>query len=246
LRPSGKEAAVTSEEVVREARQGAANAEDEAETPLTPAESIVVADHRETASGVIDALKQMRGVVVRVAPLKLGDYLLNNACLFERKTLPDFAASIKDGRLFAQANRLAAWPDRAAIIIEGTSQDLNASSMRREALLGARISLTLVYDLPVLRSREPAETARLLVYAADQLQRHAEGALPRHGKRPRAKRRVQLRLLQGLPGIGPARAARLLERFERVEAVMTASTESLRTVDGIGAKTAASIRWALE
>ena len=41
-------------------------------------------------------------------------------------------------------------------------------------------------------------------------------------------------------------AAGLLERFERVEAVMTAGAESLQAVDGIGAKTAASIRWALE
>jgi excinuclease ABC subunit C len=53
-------------------------------------------------------------------------------------------------------------------------------------------------------------------------------------------------LLQGLPGIGPSRAAGLLERFERVEAVMTAGTESIQTVDGIGPKTAASIRGALE
>lgn len=224
----------------------AATEYDQRGDPTIPAGKLIVVDHRETASGVLDALKQMQGIEVRVEHLKLGDYLLHNVCLFERKTLPDFAASIKDGRLFTQANRLAAWPDRVAIIIEGTSRDLGASKMRREALLGALISLTLVYDLPVLRSREPAETARLIVYAADQLRRHAEGTLPRYGRRPRAKRKVQLRLLQGLPGIGPARAAGLLERFQRVESVMTAGAESLQTVDGIGAKTAASIRRALE
>lgn len=211
-----------------------------------PAATVVVVDHREARSGVVEALQQMRGVEVRVEQLKLGDYLVNNACLFERKTLPDFAESIKDGRLFAQAKRLASWPARVAIIVEGTSRDLDASAMRREAMQGALISLTLIYELPVLRSREPAETARLLVYAADQLQRHANGALPRHGKRPRAKRRIQLRLLQGLPGIGPARAAGLLERFECVEGVLTASAESLQTVDGIGPKIAASIRWVLQ
>jgi ERCC4-type nuclease len=237
---------MTSIGLVGEENHEVAGTEGQPEAKSTLAGSVVIVDHRETASGVLDALKQMRGVEVRLAHLKLGDYLLNSVCLFERKTLLDFAASIKDGRLFAQAKRLAAWPDRAAIIIEGTSHDLNAIAMRREALQGALISLTLVYDLPVLRSREPAETARLLVYAAEQLQRHADGALPRHGKRPRAKRRVQLRLLQGLPGIGPSRAAGLLERFERVEAVMTAGAESLQAVDGIGAKTAASIRWALE
>ncbi len=225
---------------------GATHRNDRVQAQPTPAARIVIVDHREMRSGVLEALKQIPGIEVRVEPLKLGDYLIDNSCLFERKTLVDFAESIKDGRLFTQANRLAAWPDRAALVVEGTGRDLNASGMRREALQGALISLTLVYDLPVLRSREPAETARLLVYAADQLRRHAAGALLRHGKRPRARRRVQLRLLQGLPGIGPSRAARLLERFARVEAVMTASAESLQTVDGIGHTIAASIRWALE
>jgi len=214
-------------------------------TPRTLA-NVVLVDHRETRSGVLTALEQIPGIAVRVERLKLGDYLVNNSCVFERKTLLDFAESIKDGRLFTQARRLASWPDRAAFIIEGTAQDLSGSSMRREALQGAVITLTLIYELPVLRSHDPAETARLLVYAGDQLRRHADGALPRHGKRPKTRRRVQLRLLQGLPGIGPSRAARLLERFARVEAVMTASAESLQAVDGIGSKTAASIRWALE
>ncbi len=111
---------------------------------------------------------------------------------------------------------------------------------------GAVITLTLIYELPLLRSHDPAETARLLVYAGDQLRRHSDGAIPRHGNRPKTRRRIQLRVLQGLPGIGPSRAAALLEQFERVEAVMSASIESLQMVDGIGSKTAASIRWALE
>jgi len=208
--------------------------------------TIVLVDHRETSSGVLAALEQTPGLDVRVERLKLGDYLVNHACVFERKTLLDFAESIKDGRLFTQARRLASSPERAAIIIEGTARDLRGSSMRREAFQGAVIALSLIYELPVLRSHDPAETARLLVYAADQLRRHADGALPRHGKRPRTERRIQLRLLQGLPRTGPSRAAALLERFERVEAVMTASAESLQTVTGIGSKTAASIRWALE
>lgn len=108
---------------------------------------------------------------------------------------------------------------------------------------------TLTGQLPSAvqsQSRATPQTARLLVYAGGQLRRHADGAVPRHGNRPKTRRRIQLRLLQGLPGIGPSRAAALLEQFERVEAVMSASIESMQMVDGIGSKTAASIRWALE
>ena len=87
----------------------------------TPFLSAVVVDHRGAGSGVIGASKQTDGVIVRRDRLKLGDYLVNNVCLFEPKRLPDFAESIKAGRLFAQASRLASWPDRAAIIIEGAT-----------------------------------------------------------------------------------------------------------------------------
>ena len=43
--------------------------------------------------------------------------------------------------------------------------------MRREALQGAIVSLTLVFGLPVLRSFGPEETARLMVDAARHLDR---------------------------------------------------------------------------
>jgi len=47
--------------------------------------------------------------------------------------------------------------------------------------------------------------------------------------------------LQSLPGVGPDRAKRLLERFGTVRACFGASTEELMDVEGIGSKTAASI-----
>lgn len=56
----------------------------------------------------------------------------------------------------------------------------------------------------------------------------------------------QLFVLQGLPGIGPERAGRLLERFGSVQAVAAASAAELAAVDGLGETTAARIRWALE
>ena len=71
-------------------------------------------------------------------------------------------------------------------------------------------------------------------------------AEPRPGYRPKRKRARQLFLLQGLPGVGPERAARLLERFGSVQAVVTASLDDLATVDGIGEKTAAKMRWAVQ
>jgi ERCC4-type nuclease len=120
--------------------------------------------------------------------------------------------------------------------------------MRREAIQGALLTLTLKLDVSLLRAKTPDETARLLVYAARQMRRAQDGAVPRMsgGTRPSGKRKTQLYVLQGLPGVGPTRAQRLLAAFGSVEAVMTASEEALQEVEGVGSKTAQSVRWAVE
>jgi hypothetical protein len=74
---------------------------------------------------------------------------------------------------------------------------------------------------------------------------HTRSGLARKGKRPWGKLRTQLHILQGLPGIGPERARLLLEVFGSVEAVLTASEEALRSVDGIGTTTVKRICWAI-
>jgi ERCC4-type nuclease len=91
----------------------------------------------------------------------------------------------------------------------------------------------------------PEETARLIVYAACQVQSLGKAGYARPGYRPKTKKGRQLHILQGLPGVGPDRALRLLEKFGSVEAVMRAGLEDLMAIEGIGAKTADRIRWAV-
>ena len=56
---------------------------------------------------------------------------------------------------------------------------------------------------------------------------------------------LQLFILQGLPGIGPEKAKRLLETFGSVNAVFQADADALQGVSGIGEKTANAIAWAI-
>jgi len=203
-------------------------------------------DDRESRSPVVDFLRRSPDFSVAMTRLKSGDYLVDGRFLFERKTMPDLAAAIIDGRLFSQALRLARTSLRSAIILEGGSGELMESGMRREAIQGALVTVALFCGIPLLRTRTPEETVRTMLYAARQGQALASGALPRPGYRPRGKRARQIYILQGLPGIGPARARQLLERFGSVEAVMQACTEDLRSVTGIGERVADRIRWAVE
>lgn len=203
-------------------------------------------DDRESRAPVLRALRQCADFEVTVMRLKLGDYLLDGRFLFERKTMNDLAMAIVDGRLFAQALRLASTPLRPAIILEGTGQEAAQTGVRREAIQGALVTIALFCGIPLLRTRTPEETVRTMLYAARQARAVALGSLPRPGYRPRGKRARQLYILQGLPRIGPERALRLLEHFGGIEAVMTAKVEDLRAIPGIGRKIAEALRWSVE
>lgn len=206
----------------------------------------MVADDRENAGGVIAELQGLAGVAVEVRRLATGDFIVEDRFAVERKTLADFARSVIDARLFRQAAALAQGARRGVLILEGTAGDMGDVGVRREALQGALITVSVFYGLAVLRARNVAETARLLVYLGRQAQAVARGSLPRPGYRPKGRRARQLFLLQGLPGVGPGRAERLLDCFGSVQAVVVASPTELTAVDGIGASTAGRIRWALE
>jgi ERCC4-type nuclease len=212
-----------------------------AQTPVR-----IVADDREEAGGVIGELRARVDVALEVRRLPAGDFLVEERFAVERKTLADFAQSVVDSRLFKQAAALVKGSRRAVLILEGTTADLGGGGVSRESLQGALITVSVFYGLAVLRARDATETARLLVYLGRQAQEFASGSWPRRGYRPKGKRARQLFVLQGLPGVGPERAARLLERFGSVQAVAVASSDELATVDGIAETTAARIRWAVE
>lgn len=202
----------------------------------------IVCDDRERPSGVVDALHEGGDVQVTVRRLKVGDYLIDGRILVERKTFADFALSIVDGRLFRQATGLLnATPGRVLIVLEGTGDLSEQAHIRREALQGAWVTLSVILGIPLLRSRDAADTAQLLRYAAKQVCREARGALPRAGYRPKRLRTRQLFVLQGLPGVGPERAASLLDAFGSVAGVFAADEATLASVPEIGPGTAASI-----
>ncbi len=206
----------------------------------------IIADDREANSKTVQVLKNLTSVEILIQRLPLGDYEIDGTILFERKSFIDLAASIKDGRLFRQGIKLASSPIRCAIILEGTAQDLKDSKMRREAIQGALVSLTIVLGIPLLRSKDPQETAQLMLYTARQIRTMESGGIARRVKRPKGKRKLQLHFLQGLPGVGPERARNMLDTFGSVEKAITANQQDLLRVPGIGHHLAKKIRWMVE
>ncbi len=205
----------------------------------------IVADDRERKSDVIELLLEIENVEVDIRRLSMGDYQIGKRVIIERKTLKDFAVSVIDGRIFRQMIYLANSKFEGVLILEGTSSDSIEIGVTREAMQGALINVSLIMGIPVLRSKNPVETAKLLVFIARQIESITNGGVQRHGYQPKGIRYRQRYILQGLPKVGRERADRLLDRFGSVEAVVSASIDDLQTVDGIGKNIAEKIKWAV-
>jgi ERCC4-type nuclease len=205
----------------------------------------IIADDRERKSDVIESLLEIENVEVDIRRLSVGDYQIGRRMIFERKTLKDFAISIIDGRLFKQMIRLANFNAAGVLILEGSTSDAAGIGVTREAMQGALITVSLIMGIPVLRSRNPAETAKLIIYIGRQIDSIANGGVQRHGYQPKGLRYRQRYILQGLPKVGRDRADKLLDRFGSVEAVISAGIDDLQTVDGIGKNIAEKIKWAV-
>ena len=164
--------------------------------------------------------------------------------LLKRKRVPDFLESLFDGRLFAQAQRLANTPLRAFLILEGPSSDWAQRHIKRESVQGAMLTLSVVFGIPILRAQNEEETARLICYTARQMLGASTSPPNRPGRRPRGKRAIQIRVLTSLSRVGVKRAQHLIESFGTLEQVMAANPKELAAVPGIGKQTPQSIHWA--
>jgi DNA excision repair protein ERCC-4 len=203
----------------------------------------VIVDQRENNQRLLNVLNRSNGVRVQKGHLQTGDYQLNQL-LVERKTIPDLANSIKDGRLFMQASRLKKSGSPKLFIIEGTVRDLFKTGMKRQAIQGAIISIVLKFELPLLRSISPEETAMLMIYAARQINFSADSNWYKcNSARSRVhyKFKDQMNVLHGIPGVGSKRAVLLLKKFGSLAKLTEASIEEIKSIPGIGNNNAETI-----
>ena len=183
--------------------------------------SKITVDYRETASGLVDLLKNT-GAVVDIKRIPCGDYVINEDVFIERKTAKDFLVSIIDGRLFSQLSNLKKTCGNPMLLIEGNPYRTDLK-FDRLAIRGAMISTSSIWYVPVLFSRDKEDSCDMLITMSKQIKAHIDVALSRSGYRPKRLKSKQLYILQGLPQIGPVLAKRLIQHFKSVSNVMNAS-----------------------
>jgi len=177
---------------------------------------VIYYDDRERGEAVAAAMASESRVSWHCARLSIGDYVIpfDNAwavgssrmvgdqfVAVERKTTHDFGVSLRDGRLFGQAARLAESYAHRFMILEGpydpANQNVDGPSGR-----GAQIALTTRWGLPILRTASADESIQSLVYLTRQLNNGSHSVAAVGRRRPRTLRARKLRVLQSLPGIG--------------------------------------------
>jgi len=201
----------------------------------------IAVDHREARSQVVEFLKEYE-VQISLKDLKLGDYVLSDRVVVERKSPADFAASIMDGRLFQQARSLKDGVSLPILIVEGEAQEITRR-IAEKAFTGAVASVMLDFDVPVLRTSTPRETALILYSIAHREQiKERRPVSVRLERKPISDAEMMKYLVSGLPNVDVTLAERLLERFRTVEGAFTATEEELMEVKGIGEKIAEEIR----
>ncbi|NYB52001.1 MAG: DEAD/DEAH box helicase [Methanobacteriaceae archaeon] len=201
-------------------------------------------DHREARSGVTRELSNL-GVKIESTNLPVADYMVSPNIAIERKSSKDFVSSLIDKRLYKQAQALVENFSHPLIILEG--DDLYSSGIHPNAIRGALASLAVDFNLPIIPTRNPEDTAamihRLAIRESDKSSREMQIQTDR---KPLTLTEQQLFIVESLPNIGPVNARNLLEKFKSVEKVFTADLDELKSVKGIGEKIAQNIRNVVE
>jgi len=202
-------------------------------------------DHREDRSGMGDLLAQQKHIQLIRSHLSVGDYIINEVVVAERKTGLDFVQSIVDGRLFRQASRMKSIFRSSVFIIEGNNLYRSGINIHPHAVKGALANLGLVWQIPVLFTDDPCDTVMTLMLIANQSMGVYNEFSYRPGRRPKQLRKRQLYILQGLPYVGNRLARYLLDHFGSVQAAMNASKEDLMRIPCLGQTKAKKIRQVL-
>jgi DNA excision repair protein ERCC-4 len=206
----------------------------------------VVADERERQSGVPERLSKLE-VRVYYSRLAVGDYVVNPEIAAERKSIGDFVSSVYDGRLFAQASALSTSFRKPYIIVEGDVNKVGGMVKNLASYYGAIASVTLAYDLRLMHTANPDETA--IALAALVKNSHARPAPPGLGLPPpksKDEAQQQLYFVSALPGVGMKLARRLLGRYGTPRRVMSLTEAQFAMVPGVGPKRASKIAHILD
>jgi Fanconi anemia group M protein len=204
----------------------------------------IVVDQRELDSHIARDLSTRDGIETRLETLAVGDYVLSDRVVVERKSVEDFLDTLlgDDRSMFEQVGDATRHYARPVVIVEG--EDLyGARNVHPNAIRGALSALAVDFGASVLFTADADGTTELLATIARREQEDRDREARVHGnKSGKTLTEQQEYVVASVAEVGPVTARALLSELGSVEAVMTADEDDLMDVDGVGEVTAGRIR----
>ena len=200
----------------------------------------IIVDERERKSGIPVLLKAI-GMGVEMKTLPIGDYIVAPETIVERKSIKDLMASVFDGRLYDQCNRLKENFEHPIVLVEGNVDEIEEITDNPLVFYGAISRVTLEFKIPIIHTPSASHTAKLLVALCSKKD-GPTGPYLKKIKKSSNLETQQLSTLCSLPGIGEKFAVRMLEKFGTPLKVFSATTSELAKVEGLGESRAKKIK----
>lgn len=203
---------------------------------------IMYIDSREQSSEVVKRLFE-KDAMIKIKQLEVGDYILTDQIVVERKTTEDFLTSLIDGRLFSQLLNMSANYDSPLLLIEGNMDDLfTLRNIHKHSVIGALTSIALTYRTPFIFTKNAEETADYLYLIAkrEQIGKNKDIKL-RVGRKGLTLPEQQQFIIESFPLVGPTLARNLLKEFGSIKNIMNACEKDLQKVEKVGSKKAKGI-----
>lgn len=200
----------------------------------------IVVDNRELDSTVARTLSMKDDITTRLENLEVGDYVLSDRVIVERKSVSDFVDTLvdPDRSFFQQVGDMASQYDRPIIIIEGSGLYAQRN-VHPNAIRGAISSAAVDFNVSIINTEDETDTAEMLETIATREQTEQNREMSVHGnKTEKTMNEQQEYVVSSIAEVGPVTAQSLLEHFGSVKSVMNATTNEMQDVSGIGKVTA--------
>lgn len=191
--------------------------------PKTP----IIVDIREKQS-LITANLIERKANIKHEQLEIGDYLIQDT-IIERKTFSDFISSIINKRLFDQLKEIKKYPNYI-LLVEGFYYNYDEFNVHENAIRGMLLSIAIDYKIPIIYTKDEEDTANFLILTAKRYEKPRPEIPLRHSKTFKTTEEQKQFILEGFPGIGPAAAINLLDKFPTLKEIFNTTEEQLKPI----------------
>lgn len=204
----------------------------------------IVADSRESKSSVVKCLDTSDKVNLDIKNnMEIGDYIVGDQCVVERKSVQDFHDTITGDRsIFDQIKNMSNEYSKPILLIEGGHGNLYTKNIHPNSIRGILASIVSDFGVSIIESVDEDDTASILESLAEKEQDNSNSDVNPHGNKETGSIKSQQEyIVSSIDGIGIKTARNLLSKFNDINSIFNAEVKELEKVDGVGKNSANKI-----